>query len=120
MSERMLTDYRTAVKWCNNNIILMNNITEIDPDFIDYNVDLFAEDEEGNFREFYQFFLTDMSEFDAEWLQKTFNLTIGYSPKLEKYVLCVDHYGTAWDGVPCEVYSKEWWDINGAKYAYKN
>lgn len=30
-----------------------------------------------------------------------FNLLFVYSPKLDLYVLCVDHYGTSWDYVVC-------------------
>lgn len=119
-NERMLTDYRTAAKWCKNSLILLNEIGEIDPDFYDYNAELFAEDEEENPREFFQFFLTDMSAGDVEYLQNTFDLIIGYSPRLEKYVLFVDHYGTSWDYVPCEVKSASWWETNGEKYGYKH
>lgn len=119
-NERMLTDYRTAAKWCNNSLILLNGIGEIDPDFYDYNAALFSEDEEGNQPEYFQYFLTDMSDGDAEYLKNTFDLIIGYSPRLEKYVLFVDHYGTAWDYVPCEVKSASWWETNGEKYGYKH
>ena len=118
-NERMLTDYKTAVHWCNNNYILLNDIVEIDPAFYDTNAELFAGDENGNAPEYYQYFITDCSKFDVEWLEKTFNLIFGYSPLLDKYVLFVDHYGTAWDYVPCEVKNADWWKINGAKYAYK-
>ena len=77
-------------------------------------------DEEENHREYFQFFLTDMSAGDADYLKNTFDLIIGYSPRLEKYVLFVDHFGTAWDYVPCEVKSASWWEINGEKYGYKH
>lgn len=119
-NKKMFTDYKTAAHWCGNALILLNEIGEIDPDFYDYNAELFAEDEEGNQPEYFQFFLTDMTDFDAEWLQKTFDLIIGYSPRLEKHVLFVDHFGTPWNGVPCSVKSAEWWKINGKKYGYKD
>lgn len=120
MTKKMYTDYRTAVKWCNNALIMQNDICQLDENFINENIELFAGDGEGNYPEFFQFFLTDMSEGDKEYLEKTFDLIIGYSSKFGHYVLCVPHWGTAWDYVPCEVKSKEWWEINGEKYGYKH
>lgn len=119
-NERMLTDYRTAVKWCGNSLIMQNDICELDPQFVEDNYSIFAEDEEGYFPEYYQYFLTDMSDGDKDYLERTFDLIFGYSNGLGHYVLCVPHWGTAWDGVPCEVKSAEWWKINGKKYGYKD
>lgn len=117
--KKMYTDYGTAVKWCNNNIILFNDIVEHDECFYEDNYDLF-EDEKGNQIEYFQYYLTDMSKFDAEWLQKTFDLTIGFSRKFDMYVLCVPHCGTSWKYVPCEVFSEDWWRINKAEHAFKD
>ena len=116
----MLTDYKTAVEWCRNGLILCNNILEIDPAFYEENAELFAEDEEGNAPEYFQFFLTNMTNGDKEYLEKTFDLVLGYSPLLDVYVLCVPHFGTALDYVPCEVKSASWWENNGEKYGYKH
>lgn len=96
------TTYDRATKWLHNNLILCNNITEIDPSVYDYfRFDL--KDEEGNYTEIFQWFITDCSESDVEYLEKSFNLLFVYSPLLDKYILCVDHWGTSWDNVPCEV-----------------
>lgn len=118
-NKRMLTDYHTAAHWCGDGLVLVNNIVEIDPNFYDYNADLFAEDEEGNTPEYYQFYITNWTNGDAEYLRRTFDLKIGYTPLLECYVLFVDHFGTAWDSVPCGVISADWWESNGEKLAYK-
>lgn len=117
---KMYTDYATAVKWCNNNMVLLNNICEIDQSFFEDNSEIFAEDEEGNLPEYYQYFITDCSQSDVEYLQKTFDgLVFGFSELLDAYILCVGHFGTAWRGVPVAVKSAEWWRINGEQYGYK-
>lgn len=118
MKNRMLTDYKTAVNWLHTKYILLNDIVEIDPAFYDTNADLFSEDEDGNYTEYYQYFITDLSKFDMEWLENTFDLVFGYSPLLDKYILFVPHYGTGWDYVPCKVKSVSWWESNCEKFAY--
>lgn len=118
MKKGMLTTYETAVKWCHNNLVLFNEINEIDENFFEDNPEVFKEGEGGEYPEYYQYFITDMGEFDAKWLSRVFDLNIGYSEKLNKYILCVPHYGTSWDYVPCEVKDKEWWELHGEKLSY--
>lgn len=113
------TDYYTAAHWFGDGLVLVNNIPQIDPDFYDENADLFAEDEHGGVPEYFQFFITNWSAGDVEYLRATFDLKIGYSPLLDCFVLFVDHYGTMWRGVPCDVFGRTWWETNGEKYAYK-
>lgn len=113
------TTYKNAVNWCGNSYILQNNIAEIDPAFFDDNADIFCEDAEGNTPEYYQYYISDCTKSDAEWLSKTFNLVFGYSNLLEHYILCVPHYGTGWDYVPCEVKNADWWESNGEDYSYE-
>lgn len=55
--------------------------------------------EEDIFPEIYQWYITDCSEFDVSYLRKTFGLIFTYSDLLERYILCVTHYGTGWDYV---------------------
>ena len=96
-------DYAAAVHWCNNCYILCNDIHEIDPDF----EDPFCEDEDGNTREIFQYFISDCSDFDKSFLCGNFpELLFSYSEKLQKWILCVDHYGTSWDYVFCDVSPK--------------
>jgi hypothetical protein len=53
------TNYSVAVNWCNNALILCNNITEIDPSVYDnMRFELFDE-EDGSQRDIYQLFITD-------------------------------------------------------------
>lgn len=97
------TTYAEAVKWLHNSIILCNNITEIDPS-IDYNFRFDQYDEEeDSYVDIYQYFITDCSQSDVEYLEKYFDLKFSYSNLLDKYILCVDHCGTSWDYVACPV-----------------
>lgn len=96
------TNYAVAVNWCNNNYILQNNICEIDPSVYDnfrFNIE---DDETGEYHEIFQWFITDASDGDVEYLENTFGLLFTYSDLLGHYILCVDHYGTGWDYVYCE------------------
>lgn len=51
--------------------------------------------------EIFQWRLTDCSESDVEYLERRFGLLFTYSNLLGLYVLCVDHWGTSLDCVPC-------------------
>lgn len=90
------TTYATAVNWLNNSRILCNDICRIDETFWE---NCRFELEEGD--EIFQFFLTNCSQSDVEFLEQHFGLLFAYSELLDLYVLCVDHYGTHWDSVPC-------------------
>ena len=91
------TNYKKAVKWLNNSLILCNDITN-DPSLYD-NMRFPLIDEDNDVCEIYQWFLTDCSESDVEYLEQHFGLKFTFSDELDLYVLCVDHYGTSWDYV---------------------
>lgn len=64
------TNYSVAVNWCNNALILCNNITEIDPSIYDnMRFELFDE-EDGTQRDIYQWFITDCTDDDVEYLEQ--------------------------------------------------
>ena len=87
-------DDSSAVRWLNGSLILCNEITEIDKKFDYRHFDF----KEGH--DIFQRYLTNYSEDDVKWIEETFpDIIIGYSPKLDLYVLMVDHYGTSWDYV---------------------
>lgn len=88
------TNYKKAVKWLNNSLILCNDIPVIDESVYD-NIRFGLEGE----IEIYQWFLTDCSESDVEYLEQHFGLKFTFSDTLDLYVLCVDHYGTSWEYV---------------------
>lgn len=95
------TDYKTAAHWLHNSLILCNNIVEVDPTIFD-NVRFNIFDEDENAVEIYQYFLTDCTGSDVEYLEEHFGLLFSFSELLDCFVLCVDHWGTAWSSVPCE------------------
>lgn len=105
----MTTDYYTAVHWLKSAFILCNEIVENDESVIE-NIE-YPEWTNGDEIEIFQWFLTNMSEEDKEWMQKNFpDLIFSYSDKLDLWILCVDHFGTMWKGVPtttnCEYAAK--------------
>lgn len=123
--ETYLTNYATAVKWCNNSLILCNDIANVDPSIIDncrFNF-FYYEDEDGNRYEsesdapdntelyersvdIYQYYLTNCTMSDVDYLEQTFGLKFSYSDMLDLFVLCVDHWGTSWDYVTIETTNK--------------
>lgn len=110
--ETFYTTYKEAVNWLNNDYILCNNLLDIDQSVYE-NARYNAYDEETETQtEIFQWYLTDASTEDVEFLEKHFGLLFTYSNLLDLYVLCVDHYGTSWGYVRQEVltYSKENWE----------
>ena len=96
---KKISNYLDAVNYFNNSRILCNNITEIDSTFWD-NSRFSFEREDGELIDIFQYYLTDCTDSDVEYLEQRFNLLFSYSELLGVYVLCVDHYGTAWSHVP--------------------
>lgn len=94
---KYLTTYRCAVEWLNTNLVLLNDITEIDPSVYDNIRQSYDEN-----TEIFQWFITDATDDDVEWLEEHFGLLFTYSDLLGKWFLCVTHYGTSWDYVMIE------------------
>jgi hypothetical protein len=100
MTTRFIS-YADAAKWFDNSLVLCNNIVEIDSDIFD-NMQFSLEDEDGNYREIYQYYITDCNSDDVRCLSSWFSLLFSYSPLLDCYILCVDHWGTPWKSVMIE------------------
>lgn len=97
------TTYAEAIKWLGNSYILCNNIVDIDNSVYD-NMRFSDYDEEtDSYTEIYQWFISDCSKDEVEYLERNFGLLFTHSDLLDKYILCVDHYGTSWDYVHCQV-----------------
>lgn len=97
-------DYMTAVRWCHNQLVLFNELTEIDPDIWDE----WPEDENENFVQAAHIFITDCSDFDVKYLKSRFSrIYFVWSSKFCKWFLLVDHYGTSWDYVDVEILKRE-------------
>lgn len=93
--------YAEAVKRFNNSFILCNNVPELDPTIWD-NLETSLEDENGEYKDIYQYYISDCSRCDVEYLSKWYGLLFAYSEVLDCYILLVDHFGTAWRGVMIE------------------
>ena len=91
---KYLTTYRTAVEWLNTNLVLCNRLPEIDSTIWENMRQGFDEE-----TEIFQWYITDASDADVDWLEEHFGLLFTYSELLECWILCVDHYGTSWDYV---------------------
>ena len=91
--------YKTLVNYFIGDIVLCNNIQDIDFNFWE-NIECedFYNEETGEQKEIYQFFLCNVSDFQKEQAKKA-GLILSYSDMLECDVLLVDHWGTSWDYV---------------------
>lgn len=107
-TKKFRTNYAVAVNWLHNNMILCNELPEIDESLIE-NAEFMEEDEDGNVTEIYQWFITDCTRSDVEYLKEHFGLLFTYSNMLYKWILCVDHWGTSWEYVGCDT------DVENAK-----
>ena len=97
-----ITNYRDAVTYCGNSLILCNNICEVDESFgaDDCLGPWIDPDDADYYPEIYQYYLTNCSYDDARYLADRFGLLFQYSNALDLWVLCVPHFGTMWVGVP--------------------
>jgi hypothetical protein len=99
---KYLTNYSVAAHWLNGSLIMCNDIANVDPSIFENARFETYDDETEEYTEIYQYFLTNYDACEVEFLEKHFNLLFTYSDALDLFVLCVDHYGTAWDYVTVE------------------
>lgn len=97
------TTYDIAVHWLDGRLILCNNICEVDPSVLENARFSLYDEETETEEETFQWYLTAFSENEVEWLENQFDLKFSYSDILDCFILCVDHWGTSWDYVSCEV-----------------
>lgn len=120
------TTYKEAVNWLHNNFVLCNNIVNVDESIYDNMRFSYYNEDDNSYIDVYQWFVTDCTESDIEFLEKYFGLLFTYSDKLDCYILCVDHWGTSWSYVHCPVYGnkenedyphcKTYEELTGCKY----
>jgi hypothetical protein len=94
------TNYLTAANWFNNRRILMNNIREIDPAGLKlrpHALKVLSNADANRSQFIYSYWLMDCTLPEVQFLEQHFGLLFGYSELLQKYFLCVDHYGTKWE-----------------------
>lgn len=92
-----LISYAEAIKRFGNSYVLCNNVPEIDPSIWE---NVYFDFEDAG--EIMQFYISDCSSEDVKFLSSWFGLLFVYSEVLDCFVLCVDHWGTAWSGVMIE------------------
>lgn len=98
--------YKTLLDYYDITPILCNNILDIEPCLYDYLESGSIYDEENDyFTDIFQYFIIDVSQWELEDIKQKYNdeLIICYSPKLDNYILCVDHFGTSWDYVLTDI-----------------
>lgn len=108
--------YRSLINYYCENKVLCNNLRESErfsEEFVEelYNMlDKYISEEdlkeyENDTLAYYegidvfQYFITDMNDYEVECLRELNNEIIVYSSELDCYVLCVTHWGTSWDYV---------------------
>lgn len=94
-----VTNYFDAVHYLGNSFVLCNNLPAIDASVYDNMSFSTYNEETEDYIDIYQWFVSDCSANDAEYLSNRFGLLFTYSDLLECYVLCVQHWGTPWKGV---------------------
>lgn len=96
------TNYKTAINWCHNSYVLCNNLPDIDQSiWCNMRWDYYCE-ELDEYHEIFQWFVSDCSLDEVEFLEKHFSsIYFTYSDLLDCFVLCVTHYGTSWEGIHC-------------------
>lgn len=119
------SNYYVATHWLHRDLVMCNNLPEVDPSIFDNaRFSLFYyEDEEGNiyedpseydgepeelyekYEEIFQYFITNFSLDEVEWMEEHFSgIRFTYSDLLDCFILCVTHFGTSWDYVYCDAY----------------
>lgn len=93
--------YRRLIDRISNNIWLFNKAPELSDYCFDFELNSDYDEETDEYSDVYQYYLIDISPYTLEKLQelKCEDLIIGWSEKLEEYVLFVTHFGTGWDYV---------------------
>lgn len=94
---KRFTNYYAVTRLINNKV-LVNTVPEID-DSVFSNARFDIEN-----TDVYQWFITDCDNHDVERITSMFEgVLFAYSDKLDSWVLCVDHFGTPWQGVEVEI-----------------
>jgi len=112
--EHNLLTFKDIIEREHISLVMCNNLPEVCEQLNDYsiwdNMDKGLYDEENEeYEEIFQWYLTDISEWTYKWLKKTYgdNLLFTYCDSLDCYVLCVTHFGTSWDCVLTDIQIEE-------------
>lgn len=94
------TTYADAVSSISN-MVLCNEIAKIDDDVFFENVcEATLNEDDEDYTEIYQYYITDCSDSDVDYLRSRYDLLFAWCEKLSVWVLLVTHWGTAWSCIP--------------------
>ena len=86
-------------------IWLFNKAPELSEYDFEFKIGSDYDEESEEYMDIYQYYLIAINDYMLEKL-KNLNcneVIIAYSPKLEEYILMVDHFGTSWDYVLTDI-----------------
>lgn len=104
--ENKRISYKTLIEYYDMTPILCNNIIDIEELLYDYiEIGSIYDEEEDYYKDIYQYYIINLSQWELEDIKRKYNdeLIICYSPKLDNYILCVDHLGTSWSYVLTDI-----------------
>lgn len=106
--EHGFLDYKTLAEAVGN-MILNNDIINFEIDYWEtFSGTIYELDEEGQetelYKDIFQYFIIDSD--GAELLQEAGELVL-YNNRLDVYLWCIDHLGTAWDYVLTDIKLEE-------------
>lgn len=99
--KRTKTTYKGMIDFCCESLVLNNYIIKelTAKDFyFDYYCGTDYDEETDTYEEIYQYYIIGWQ--DAERLAEYTNEIVLCNDDLDLYILCVTHWGTAWNGVP--------------------
>jgi len=93
------TTYADAVESIEN-MVLCNDISKLEDDVFFENVcEATLNEDDDDYVEVYQYYITDCSDSDVDYLRRRYDLRFAWCEKLSVWVLLVTHWGTSWDCV---------------------
>lgn len=103
--ENGYVDYRTFALALGNTVLCNDIINLIGYDYLEWHNDYCEaddEEEEGHYKEIFQWYITDSSECNKELLEDAGECW-AYDEEHDILIWGVDHYGTSWDYVLTDI-----------------
>lgn len=107
ISEMLYTEWKDKIKTYADlakevgDMVLCNNIASRIGMGLELDHGCDYDEEDDYYYDIYQWYI--ISESGAEFLEMWTDEIVYYDYELDIYVWGIDHWGTSWDGVPCEI-----------------